>query len=610
MISKIANLFTQAERKRVLGLIFMILVMALIDTIGVASILPFLVVLNNPLIVEENAVILAVYRNSAALGIDSVEEFLLLLGVGAFLLTIFSLAFKAVTTVAQTRFSLEREYSLANRFVEGYWNQPYSFFLDRHSSDLAKTVLSEINVVVYQGIQPIMTILSQGAVILCLLALLLFVDPTLASAVCIVLGTTYFLIYFAMKRVLTRLGKIRTTANEARYKILSEAFASAKEVKMSALEKHYIDRFSAASEKYTSGQISATIIGQLPRFLLEAVAFGGMLLVIIYQMATTGEFSDTLPVIGLYSVAGYKILPAIQQVYLSATQIRFVSSALDSLLKELPKFKSTDTSIENEKELDEFLQGEIIVKDLDFRYQNTTELALKGINLSVGLGASVGIVGETGSGKTTLVDIILGLLIPQQGVIEIGGVEISSKNRITWQRSIGYVPQQICLMDDSIVANIALGIPEKDVDLDEVVRAATIAECYDFISDELPNGFQTVVGERGARLSGGQRQRIGIARAIYRRPRILILDEATSALDALTEKKLLRSIKDLSEDTTTIMITHRLETLHSCDCIFLLDKGAVIDQGSYDELKVRSEKFMQLLNKSPVGQSALNPRER
>jgi len=580
-----------AERKRAYLLVFLITVMALFDMLGVASIMPFMAVLASPELVQTNVLLKTAYAASCYIDIATPEKFLFALGIVIFVLLISSLTFKALTTYIQLRFTLMCEYSIGKRLVEGYLNQPYWWFLGRHSADLGKTILSEVQTIVTQGIGSIMNLIAQSLITFALLALLIITDPKLALIVGITLVVVYGLIFKTASGMLVRMGQERVKANQERFTVVSEAFGAVKEVKVGGLEDVYIKRFANPAKTYARHQAGVQIIGQLPRFALEAIAFGGMLLVILYLMSQHGSFTNALPIIALYAFAGYRLMPALQQIYVSLTQLRFSFPALDTLHKDLMSLQSAASEAYQSTMS---LTQTITLNNIVYRYPDTVVPALKGVSFSIPAKSTVGLVGATGSGKTTMVDLILGLLDVQEGTLNIDGKPLTEKNKRAWQRAIGYVPQQIYLADDTIAANIAFGIESDQIDQIAVERAAKIANLHEFVTNNLPQKYATIVGERGIRLSGGQRQRIGIARALYHHPQVLILDEATSALDNLTEQAVMEAVHNLNHEITIIIIAHRLSTIQDCDTIFLLDKGELKVQGRYEELKQVSKRFKAL----------------
>ena len=327
-----------------------------------------------------------------------------------------------------------------------------------------------------------------------------------------------------------------------------------------------------------------------------------MLLIILYFIFQNSEDSinSILPLIAVYAFAGYRLMPSLQNIYGSMTQLRFISPALNALHSELDQSVKQNSSNKNDNEILN-TNNSICLKNIDYSYPNSDKKALNNINLKIVAGTTVGVVGLTGSGKTTLVDIILGLLKPDRGFIEVDGIKIDERNIKSWQKEIGYVPQQIYLSDDTVASNIAFGIDKKDIDKRKVEQVAKIACLHDFVTNELNKNYETEIGERGLRLSGGQRQRIGIARALYSDPKILILDEATSALDNFTEEEVMNAISNLNyKKMTIIKIAHRLQTIKKANNILFFEKGKFVDSGNYNELAEKSIGFKKIINKELI----------
>ena len=586
-LKKLLKLFNQRERKQAYLLLVMITIMAFLEMIGVASILPFIAVLANPEVVETNYFLNNSFKFLNAFGVKNINQFLFFLGVIVLALLLVSLLFKALTIYVQTRFVQMREYSISKRLVESYLRQPYDWFLNRNSGELGKSILSEVTLVVTNGISPLMELASKGMIVIAMLVLLTLTDPKLMLIIGFTFSSIYGLIFMSAQRYLRRIGKEHLISNKLRFSLLNEVFGAIKEVKLAGLEKIYRNRFSEPAYNYARHQASLQILNQIPRFGIEAIAFGGMLLIILYMMSDTDNFSTILPIITVYAFAGYRLMPALQKVYSSINKLKFMGPAIDNLYKEI---NNTSLSVENNNNDIFQFKKNIVLSISNFNYPNASKTTLKDINITISAKSTVGLVGATGSGKTTVVDIILGLLETQGSTVKVDGVDIK-KNIRSWQKNIGYVPQHIYIADDTIAANIAFGVNPKKIDYDMVEKVSKISKIHDFIIDSLPEKYQTTVGERGIRLSGGQLQRIGIARALYHNPQLLVLDEATSALDNQTEKAVIDAINNLRNDITIIVIAHRLNTLKDCDNIYVIDNGRIKTQGKFKNLFQSSEVF-------------------
>ena len=588
---KLLFLLSKSEQRHAGLLLMMIIIMALLDTIGVASIYPFMVVLTNPGLIETNLILNQMFEVSRIFGVENNQQFLFALGILMFITLVISISFKAITNYTQVRFVLMREYSICRRLIEGYLHQPYSWFLSRHSADLGKTILSEVAIIIGGGINPIMTLISTSIITIAIITLLIIADPKLALIVGVSFTAAYGVVFYFTRKVLHRSGEKRLENNQLRFTTVIEAFGASKEVKVGGLEETYISRFSNAAKIFARSMASEAVISLLPRYILEIIAFGGILLIILSTMGQSGNFNSILPIMSLYVFAGYRLMPALQQIYGSLTQLTFIGPSLDKLHDDIKSLNP----IEGNQDLGFLAFNEkISLKNIHFDYPNTSRTALKNINFIIPAKSKVGIVGATGSGKSTTVDIILGLLQPQKGTLEVDGKIITKHNSRSWQRSIGYVPQSIFLSDDTIAANIAFGVDPNNIDQVAVEKAARTANLHEFVTNELPMKYQTTIGERGVRLSGGQRQRVGVARALYHNPKVLILDEATSALDNQTEKVMMEAINNLSKDITIILIAHRLSTVKNCDNIFLFSKGELKGEGNFEELEKNNEIFSKM----------------
>ena len=587
-IKKIFIILSRKERIRLIFLFFLIISMALIDMIGIASVMPFIALLTNPEIIITNKIINFAFQKSSIFGVEDEQSFLILTGFFVFLLLIISITVKALTAYFQSRYLRYCEYSLSKRLMKKYIYQPYSWFINQNSSEIGKTILSETGNLIGRGLGPALNLITNVIITLTLLLMLLYVDTKLTLTVAITVGLFYMTFYLLIRKLLNKVAKKNFKDNGFKFKALLEAFSASKEVKAGGLEQIFINRFSKPAKSMAYNSALIDILSVLPRFALEAIAFGGLILVIIFYMLASDNIASVLPIIALYAFAGYRLMPAIQKIFTNITYLRVSGPVINHLYNDL---KNLDLKIDENPQDEFFFNESIKLKNIYYTYPKSSRTVLKNISLTIPAYTSVGIVGETGSGKTTTIDLILGLLEAQEGTLEIDGKIVNNKNRRAWQNLIGYVPQQIYLADTTISENIAFGANKEEISQESVEEAAKIANLHEFIVNELPLQYQTIIGERGARLSGGQRQRIGIARALYHKPKLLIFDEATSALDNITEKSVMEAIYNKDYKITKILIAHRLNTVKRCDKIFLFDKGELKTQGTFEELIKISDDF-------------------
>ncbi len=587
---KAMQLLSARERRQGALVLAMVMVMAVVEMAGVASVMPFLAVLGNPDLVETNPVLATLY---SALGFTDTQTFLFALGIAAFCLVIGAAAVRTVTLYLIYRFTQMRRHSVGQKLLETYLRQPYAFFLQRHTGDLAKGILSEVDQLVEFVFRPAFEVIAYAVVVLAIVTLLVIVDPWLALVVATVIGGLYGLTFLVIKGLLSHIGRDRARANQERFTIASEALGGIKSIKLLGRERAYLDRFRGPSVRQARHQATSRILVDVPKYIVEAVGFGGVILLTLFLMATGGGLGEILPILGLYAFAGYRMMPAAQRIYGGIAKLRFGAAAVEGVHRDL--YQRASLAALPQREPPAMAPREQIhLRDLSFHYEGAEAPALEHIDLVIPVGSSVGLVGSTGAGKTTLVDVLLGLLRPDRGALVVDDVEIDDERLRAWQRALGYVPQDIFLTDASVAENIALGVPADEVDHEQVKACARMAQVHDFVVGELPAGYATQVGERGVRLSGGQRQRLGIARALYHDPPVIVFDEATSALDNATEAAVMEAVDRLSTSKTIIMIAHRLTTVAGCDKIVLLDGGRIVDQGTASDLAARSAYFRQL----------------
>lgn len=571
-LKKLLFLLSKEERKRAVILIIIIIITSLLDVLGVASVLPFITVIINPNIVETNIFLKNMFEISNNFGVKNNQEFLFALGFIIFVLLILTLTLRALVAYLQAKFINMRIHTIGKNLVEGYLSQPYSWFISQHSADFGKNILSEVDQVVVNGLKPMLELFSKTITIITIVVLLLIVDPKMTLTVFSLLGGCYGLIYFLLRKFIAEVGQKRLLSNFLRFKVINDLFGAIKEVKGRGLEQVYINYFSKPAKVFSKNLTYMQALSQLPRFVLEAFVFGGILLVLLLDISRTDKFIDNIPLLSIYILAGYRLLPAIQQIYASSSKLIYIFPSLKKIVFDLKKNNIKNIHVYGKQNYFSLNEG-ITLKNIEYSYPQASDATLNNINLKILAKSFVGFVGATGSGKTTTVDIIMGLLEPQKGTLECDGKVIDRSNLKSWQGIIGYVPQNIFLIDDTVASNIAFGVESKNIDQGLVEKAAKIAKIHDFVISELKDKYQTVIGERGIKLSGGQRQRIGIARAVYFSPKLLILDESTSALDNETALEVLNQIKNLIKNTTIILISHRQDQLKYCDKIFQFYKG-------------------------------------
>ena len=586
---KINHLFLKSEIKKCILLFFGLLLMGVFEVIGVSAIVPFIAVIVSPEIIFENNYLFQVY---SFLNFKNSTDFLLFLGVFLISTILISNLYQAAMIWFITYFSQMMNYRLSLRLLEHYLSQPYDFFLTRNSSDLSQTILAEVGRVTMGVIMQSLQGLSKILIVIYLIALLIYVNPMIAFSSALFLGGIYSIIYTFFKKKLNLTGIQQSEAQFAIFKAINEAMSGIKDVKLKGREQEFTNRFSLPAKNIATIISQKVLIASLPKYFLEVVAFGGITAIIISLISIEeGSSSSLFPIISLYVMIGYRLLPAFQQIYTSFTEIRFNLPAFDNLAVEFSKSKSIKKSLVNQVSIS--FRDKLELNKISFEYESAQTSVLNELDLTISHNSTVGLIGATGSGKTTLIDIVLGLIVPDSGKITVDGVEINTTNKFGWQQKIGYVPQSIYLTDDTILSNIAFAVPFDEIKMEQVVQAAKMANLDSFIKT-LPDQYETFVGERGLRLSGGQKQRIGIARALYHDPSILILDEATSSLDGITEEVIIEAINNLSHKKTIIMIAHRLSTLKDCDIIHLMDNGKVIASGTFNYLMDNNEQFRKM----------------
>jgi len=550
---------------------------AVFETFGIGLLIPFISQLNDPDFINKNAKILWLYQS---LGMTSPREFLIWSCIALIGFFILKNTYMFLLYFIQHRFIYSRRAAMDVRMFKGYLERPYIVHLQRNSAEFLQNLHSTVNVVYGQVILQSLTLLTEGLIIAGIGILLISFEPYIALTAFAIFGilSLGFNYVFFRKRI-EEYGKKHYYHSGQLYKIFNQSFGAIKEIKVMGRELFFTDivRGHAVSQGKVDSMFS--LINISPRIFIETVTVLLILVIVVVIQLRSGNFANVLPVLALFAIAAFRLMPSFARVNSAAANIRSGKTYVDELYKDLTYDEKNDIEEGERTSIASMHSGKdgnyIEVSNMSYKYPGARDFSFDDISLTIPKNSSVALVGESGAGKTTLADIILGLLKPTGGAVFVDGKNIFSDLR-GWQRKIGYIPQTINLLDDSIRRNIAFGIPDSEIDDIKVWKALEAAQLRSF-AEQLPEGLDTFIGEQGARLSGGQRQRIGIARALYCEPEVLILDEATSSLDNETESEVMKAIADIKGKKTIIIIAHRLSTIQSCDTIFEIQNGKLLN---------------------------------
>ena len=586
------RILTRRERAKMALLGGVILVMGFLELVGVVSILPFIQLVADPGVIQRHPPLAEL---TSRLGLSGERQ--VLIAAGGLVITILLLtnAFSVFKTWLQFHYSWGIANHISIRLLHAYLARPYEYFLNRNTSEFTAYIIGEATNLVTGVIVPLIELVSRGFVALVLFLLLVYVEPVIALTMFGTLGLAYGVIFVAQRGYLQRVGRRRMQLSVRRYNSLKELFGGIKTVQVFQRKAFFAERYAAASTAFCAIQPKYNLITTYPRYLLEVVAFGSIIGVTIFLYLREGDIAEVVPTLSLYAVAGYRLLPALQAAFLALGKYTHNRPVVDKIYAGLFGERGEPAGLTAGAATTPLpLRDRLELQDVRFTYAGAEQPVLAGVDLTVRRGQTVAFVGATGSGKTTTVDLLVGLLQPQRGRVTIDGQPLTSANLADWRSSVAYVPQEVFLFDDTIARNISLREDLSPAERQRVVESAQLADILDFIQRELPRGLDTVVGERGVRLSGGQRQRLGLARAFFHQPAVLVLDEATSALDNITERGIIDSLNNLPRSITIVLIAHRLSTVRHADRIFLMERGRVAASGTYDELLTRSAVFQEM----------------
>lgn len=596
MILQLFSLLTPHQVRQFYALQILVIIMAFAEIAGIASIAPFMALVGDISLLEGNSLISKLYQFS---GVKNPKDFLFYTGLVVLLTLTISTIISMYTIWRLSLYSTKVGTEVADRLYNYYMQQDWLFHASTSSSYLTKQIASEAMRVTDSIIQPLLQMNAKIVLAIFISVSILIYDPVVAIIGLLIFACAYFSLYRLVRKRLQKNGYNLSLIADKRFRLMNEGFGGIKDVLLLNRRYDFVKRFKDNGKDFSGALGTNAAISQVPRYFIELIAFGTMIgLVLLLIKLHQGDLGTVLPVLAVYALASFKLLPALQQIYSSIAQIKGNEGAFEAIKGDLAKSLNTELSISKQTIADNLvLNHQISLHNVTFTYPGKLSPAVNGLNMVIPANSVIGIVGESGSGKSTTIDLLIGLLSPQGGHISIDDVCINDVNRRAWQNTLGFVPQSIFLSEGTIAENIAFGLPLKSINLKQVDKAIKLANLNELI-EELPQGIDTKVGERGVQLSGGQRQRIGIARALYHEASVLVFDEATSALDGISEKIIMEAIHDFNGQKTIILIAHRLKTVQKCDIIYIMDKGKITDQGTYQELIRSNSRFREMAEHS------------
>lgn len=581
---RILQILTRSERHQALALLGQMLLTSLIELTGFVSILPLVTVATDPGQVTSQPWLRELYRWSGA---GTPRQFFLLMA-GCFVLLF---ALTEVTHCASAwygnRFSYRVRHRLSVQLLSCYLGKPHVWFLRRNSSQLMKAILRDVDRLVNDCLMVILSIVRRGLTTAGIVLVLIGLEPRLTLGALLFFWLLYGALSARFRRQIGELGQVHHEVNNQRFKAVQEGLAAIQEGRIFFRRHHVVERYRQHSWQSSLLLARYHLLRDLPNRVGHLLGVSSIIALLVY-FASSSPAQKAVPLVGVFVLGIWRVGPALQALYSDVSQLRFELPVLESLFADLTETVEGPEPPPAPVGLGDSLE----LTAVTFTYPEAPLPALSDLSLSIPRGASVGVVGSTGAGKTTLVDLVGGFLTPQTGEITVDGLSLAACP--DWGRNIGYVPQSVYIADDTVRRNIALGVPDELIDQEALVRAARLAGIHDFVVGELPGQYDALLGERGACLSGGQCQRIGIARALYHDPDLLILDEATSSLDSLTERSVLEAIRSLARTKTLLVVTHRLATVRWCNPIVLLEGGRIVARGTYQELLDQSPAFRRL----------------
>ena len=572
ILNKLNYIFNASQKRLMALLMVCIFFGAALELLGVSLIMPLIQLISTPDVVDGEGFIALLYRS---LGMKSVQDFFIFLVIVIIVLYFLKNLYLSVMYYFQYSFIYNNQLKVAGRLIDCYLKKPYTYHLDHNTSDMIRNIMLDTDRL-FQLILSFLNVLSEILLSLLLVTYLLLSDPLMS---CTVAGL--LLLCMAVFRIMTKkkvhgYGRMNQEYDGRMHQAINQALGAVKDIKILHREKYFVDSFVHCGRKKMTALINTNFFGTIPRYIIETITVAAIMLVLIFRLKTGTDLNTLLPVLASFAVAAFKLLPSVGKISNYLNNITFLKPSIDLIYRDLKETEDMEGVVISD--LDDGAQysdnpSAIKIDKLSYRYPKTDRDVLDGVSFEIPLGSSVGLIGESGAGKSTMADVILGILFPEKGRVLYGSMNVH-EYPYKWAGKLAYIPQAIFLADESIRKNVAFGIDDDEIDDEKVWAALDEAQLKTFV-ESLPEGLDTEVGERGVRLSGGQRQRIGIARALYGDPEILVLDEATSALDSETETAVMEAIDRLQGKKTLLIIAHRLTTIRNCEYIYRVEKGRV-----------------------------------
>lgn len=576
-ILKKMNRLLDAKQKRLMVLIvFLMLIGGILESLSISVVIPVIEVLLDPEAVENNWLLAALYNG---MGLTSITQFtvvMMLALIGAFVL---KNLFLFLQNVVQLRFVYTNQFATSRKMMINFMNRPYEYYLNADTAVIQRSITSDVNNM-YGLILALLQLISEAVVFVCLVAVLLVVDAQMIMTIAVLLLVVLIVIKVVIKPIMVKAGQENQDFYSGLFKWIEQSVMGIKEIKIANKEQYFISEYAKCGFGYVNAVQKYNLYNSTPRLLIETVCIAGLVLYMLVVMLQGASVTEMMPQLTTFGLAAMRLIPSANRINNHLTSISYfepffmgVSDNLqedihdDSIVYDVEAYSKA----KEVKKLD--ISKEIMLQDITYKYPNTETLIFDHADMTIPIGSAIGIVGTSGSGKTTIVDVMLGLLQLQTGKILADGVDVST-NYEGWLKNIGYIPQTIFMIDSTIRKNVAFGFADEDIDDERVWAVLKEAQLDEFVRG-LPDGLDTGIGERGIRISGGQRQRIGIARALYEDPEVLVLDEATSALDNDTEAAIMDSINRLHGKKTLVIIAHRLQTIEKCDMVFRVENGKI-----------------------------------